>query len=148
MELIRYIHLNPLRAGLVKDLKELDRYPWTGHSAILGKKKNPLIPKQQPNDFPFAGRRIAFSQFRPETEKATTNPENPACPVGAKHRTGVKNKPLAEKTIEEVLLQFGDTLKVARRRYRQKRLEAESSKVKGESEKLKAQRDNKNDICL
>jgi len=121
LELIRYIHLNPLRAGLVKDLKELDKYPWTGHSAILGKRRNPLVPKQQANDFPFAGRRIAFSQFRPGTEKVTTNPENPvdpACPVGAKHRTGVKNKPLAEKTIEDVLLQFGDTLKVARRRYR------------------------------
>ncbi|MCD4825291.1 MAG: transposase [Phycisphaerae bacterium] len=118
LELIRYIHLNPLRAGLVKDLKELDKYPWTGHSAILGKRKNPFVPKPHPNDFPFAGRRIAFSQFRPETEKATINPENPACPVGAKHRTGVKNKPLAEKTIEDVLLQFGDKLREARRRYR------------------------------
>jgi len=44
LELIRYIHLNPLRAKLVKDLKELDRYLWTGHSALLGKRKNPLIP--------------------------------------------------------------------------------------------------------
>ena len=122
LELIRYIHLNPLRAGLVKDLKELDKYPWTGHSAILGKRENPLVPKQQANDFPFAGRRTAFSQFRPGTEKATTNPENPACPVAPADGTGVdpvKNKPLAEKTIEEVLLHFGDTLKVARRRYRQ-----------------------------
>jgi len=122
LELIRYIHLNPLRAKLVQDLKELDKYPWTGHSAIMGKRKNPLVPKQQPNDFPFAGRRIAFSQFRPGTEKATTNPENPvdpACPVAPADGTGVKNKPLAEKTTEEVLLYFGDTLKVARRRYRQ-----------------------------
>jgi len=106
----------------VQDLKELDKYPWTGHSAIMGKRKNPLVPKQQPNDFPFAGRRIAFSQFRPGTEKATTNPENPvdpACPVAPADGTGVKNKPLAEKTTEEVLLYFGDTLKVARRRYRQ-----------------------------
>ena len=110
LELIRYIHLNPLRAGLAKDLKELDKYPWTGHSAIMGKKNNFLVPKQQPNNFPFAGRRIAFSQFRPETEKATINPENPVDPV--------KNKPLAEKTIEEVLLQFGDKLREARRRYR------------------------------
>ncbi|MBW2167068.1 MAG: hypothetical protein JRG74_13545 [Deltaproteobacteria bacterium] len=76
----------------------------------MGKKKNPFVSKQQANNFPFAGRRITFSQFRPETEKVTINPENPACPVGAKHRTGVKNKPLAEKTIEEVLLQFGDKL--------------------------------------
>jgi len=29
---------------MVNDLKELDRYPWTGHGAILGKRKNPLIP--------------------------------------------------------------------------------------------------------
>jgi REP element-mobilizing transposase RayT len=44
LELIRYIHLNPLRAGLVRDLKELDKYPWTGHSAMLGRRRNPLIP--------------------------------------------------------------------------------------------------------
>jgi putative transposase len=111
LELIRYIHLNPLRADLVKDLKELDKYPWTGHSTILGKRKNPFVLKQQANDFPFAGRQIAFSQFRPETEKATINPENPVNPV--------KNKPLAEKTIEDVLLRFGDNLREARRRYRQ-----------------------------
>ena len=36
LELIRYIHLNPLRAKLVQDLKELDKYPWSGHSAVLG----------------------------------------------------------------------------------------------------------------
>ena len=36
LELIRYIHLNPIRAGVVKDLSELDRYPWTGHSALMG----------------------------------------------------------------------------------------------------------------
>jgi REP element-mobilizing transposase RayT len=37
LELIRYIHLNPLRAGLVKDLDELDHYPWCGHAGLLGK---------------------------------------------------------------------------------------------------------------
>jgi len=37
LELIRYIHLNPLRAGLVKNLDTLDRYPWCGHSVLLGK---------------------------------------------------------------------------------------------------------------
>jgi len=40
LELMRYIHLNPLRAGMVKDLRELDRYPWSGHSAIMGLNKN------------------------------------------------------------------------------------------------------------
>jgi putative transposase len=36
-ELVRYIHLNPLRAGIVADLKALDQYPWCGHSAIMNK---------------------------------------------------------------------------------------------------------------
>jgi len=35
-ELVRYIHLNPLRAGIVKDIKELNRWPWAGHSALIG----------------------------------------------------------------------------------------------------------------
>lgn len=39
-ELVRYIHLNPLRAGLVNDMAALDRYPFAGHSYILGKRKN------------------------------------------------------------------------------------------------------------
>jgi REP element-mobilizing transposase RayT len=36
LELVRYIHLNPLRAGMVKNLEELDQYPWGGHAVLLG----------------------------------------------------------------------------------------------------------------
>jgi len=39
-ELVRYIHLNPLRAGLVEDLDALDRFDWCGHSALAGKRIN------------------------------------------------------------------------------------------------------------
>jgi REP element-mobilizing transposase RayT len=37
LELVRYLHLNPLRAKVVPDLPTLDRFPWTGHSALLGR---------------------------------------------------------------------------------------------------------------
>ena len=37
LELVRYIHLNPLRAGLVADLTALDAYAWSGHGVVLGK---------------------------------------------------------------------------------------------------------------
>jgi putative transposase len=37
-ELVRYIHLNPLRAKMVESMTALDRYPWSGHSGILGHK--------------------------------------------------------------------------------------------------------------
>jgi putative transposase len=39
MELIRYIHLNPINAHIVKTMEELDVYPWAGHSVIMGKKR-------------------------------------------------------------------------------------------------------------
>ena len=35
--LVRYIHLNPLRAGIVKDLRGLEGYSWCGHGAMLGR---------------------------------------------------------------------------------------------------------------
>ena len=37
---MRYIHLNPLRAKLVKNLEKLDRYRWSGHGVLMGKDEN------------------------------------------------------------------------------------------------------------
>jgi putative transposase len=39
LELVRYIHLNPLRAGQVRSMGELDQYPWSGHQVLLGRDK-------------------------------------------------------------------------------------------------------------
>jgi putative transposase len=50
LELTRYIHLNPLRARLVEDLKSLDQYSWSGHSVLVGKQKNQLIPEIPPSN--------------------------------------------------------------------------------------------------
>lgn len=35
LKLVSYIHLNPLRAGLVCSLDELKTYAWSGHAALL-----------------------------------------------------------------------------------------------------------------
>ncbi len=40
-ELVRYIHLNPLRAGVLRNLRELGDWPWSGHSALLGRIPRP-----------------------------------------------------------------------------------------------------------
>ena len=40
-ELVRYIHLNPIRAGIVSSLDELHRYPYCGHGTLMGKKERP-----------------------------------------------------------------------------------------------------------
>ncbi len=39
LELVRYIHLNPVRAGVVLDLDTLDGYPYCGHSVLMGRIK-------------------------------------------------------------------------------------------------------------
>ncbi|ACL05194.1 protein of unknown function DUF1568 [Desulfatibacillum aliphaticivorans] len=50
-ELVRYIHLNPLRAGAVSDLKGLASHRYCGHGVLLGKR--PAI--WQDADFVLAG---------------------------------------------------------------------------------------------
>ena len=40
LELLRYIHLNPLRANQVSDLNKLEHYPFCGHSVLLGYHRN------------------------------------------------------------------------------------------------------------
>ena len=89
LELTRYIHLNPLRAGLVEDLNALDKYPWSGHSVLMGKLQNPLIPERKETPQP-------EKQGQPEKLSLT----------------------LAEKTVDEVLRHFGSTLNDARQHYR------------------------------
>ena len=41
LELVRYIHLNPLRARLVADLDQLDQYTFSGHGVLIGKHEQP-----------------------------------------------------------------------------------------------------------
>jgi len=39
LELVRYIHLNPLRAGLIESYDELSSFAFCGHGVILGRSK-------------------------------------------------------------------------------------------------------------
>jgi putative transposase len=40
-QLVAYIHLNPVRAGMVENVAALKAYPFTGHSALMGKRIRP-----------------------------------------------------------------------------------------------------------
>jgi len=60
LEVTRYIHLNPLRGGLVADLAALRRYPWTGHATLLGGVARPWQDTQ-----------TILSQFGPTRRRAT-----------------------------------------------------------------------------
>jgi REP-associated tyrosine transposase len=46
LELIRYIHLNPIRAGIIKDLESLEDFPWSGHRELFGNPTRKLTEKE------------------------------------------------------------------------------------------------------
>jgi REP element-mobilizing transposase RayT len=41
--LLRYVHLNPVRAGVIGSVAELAEYPWTGHGALMGRADCPFL---------------------------------------------------------------------------------------------------------
>ena len=63
--LIKYITLNPIRAGKVKSLEELKAYTWSGHGCLLGK-KGALGEK-------FQNRQWCLSRFGEEEKEALKN---------------------------------------------------------------------------
>lgn len=94
LELIRYIHLNPLRAELVGSLFELERYPWCGHAVVLGHQslggqvvdvvlehfsEKPDVARQVYRQFLSDG--VAMGQ-RPELTRGAACPEHEGLPGG------------------------------------------------------------------
>lgn len=46
LELVPYIHLNPLRARLVKGLVGLETYEWCGHRALVGGLRDDILDRE------------------------------------------------------------------------------------------------------
>jgi putative transposase len=64
LALIRYIHLNPIRADIIQTVEELDHYRWCGHRAITGKAAYPWMSVRDVLKV-FAGtRRKAIAAYR------------------------------------------------------------------------------------
>lgn len=62
--LVRYIHLNPIRAQIVKTIEELDRYSWSGHGTIIGTTKYPWMDVDSVLSQFSDGKRKAISKYR------------------------------------------------------------------------------------
>ncbi|MEJ2726813.1 MAG: transposase [Deltaproteobacteria bacterium] len=64
LELVRYIHLNPLRANLVENYSSLGRYKYCGHAFILGNKRNAWQDVDYVLGFFGKKRKIAREQYK------------------------------------------------------------------------------------
>ncbi len=64
LELVRYIHLNPMRARIVNTLNDLDAYPWCGHRQLVGKSARGLICENQALGVFAKGRKSARELYR------------------------------------------------------------------------------------
>jgi len=77
LELVRYIHLNPLRAGLVSDLKKLDKHPYCGHSVVVGKRKHDWQNTEYTLKFFSSKYSIARRRYRAYVKKGIADGRRP-----------------------------------------------------------------------
>jgi putative transposase len=77
LELVRYIHLNLIRAGIAEGLGELNRSPWSGHSALMGYRKREWQDTEYvlSNFGKGVGRRRKYLEFVGEGIKMGRRPE-------------------------------------------------------------------------
>ena len=68
-ELVRYIHLNPLRAGLVEDIKKLDKHQWCGHSVLMSQTQQPWQNVDYVYGLFSEKKRLARTRYRMYVEK-------------------------------------------------------------------------------
>jgi putative transposase len=77
LALVRYIHLNPVRAKIVKTMKELDGYPWSGHRMIIARDEYPWMDRAHVL-VQFAGtKRKAIREYRRFVQEGLGEGRNP-----------------------------------------------------------------------
>jgi REP element-mobilizing transposase RayT len=64
LELVRYIHLNAIRAGLVKEMEGLDWYRWSGHSVLMGRESRPWQAREEVLSYFGAREGVAKRRYR------------------------------------------------------------------------------------
>jgi putative transposase len=107
-ELSRYIHLNPVRAGIVKTPSE---YPWSSYGYFIGKSKKPqwLTTELILGDFGGEGRR-GYKHYREYVERGENKEiENPLKKVVASTFLGSK------EFIERIKLEYLGKKEIDRR---------------------------------
>jgi hypothetical protein len=87
LELVRYIHLNPLRARVISDLVGLDEYAYSGHSVLVGRRRNDWQVADYVLSY-FSGRKaIARRRYRAYVEEGVERGRRPELVGGGMRRS-------------------------------------------------------------
>jgi len=70
LALVRYIHVNPVRANIITTIEELDHYPWSGHSVLMGKNKQEWMDAGPVLSYFSTNRRVARNRYRRFVEES------------------------------------------------------------------------------
>lgn len=108
LEAVPYIHLNPLRGGLVSDLRDLANYPWCGHRALVAGEEDGIMWRNGLLDH-YGGGEAGLGRYMVVMEEKATDVEQAKEQVrgGVAHRAEVRKDMLAEilkrteKAVEE-----------------------------------------------
>jgi putative transposase len=108
LELVRYIHLNPIRAGMVKTMEDLDAYPWCGHAVIMGKQE--LAGQQADEVLSLFGKnkRSARSKYRDFVTDGIKNGSRVDLIGGGLRRSVKQLRPGAYEAYDERVLGSGE----------------------------------------
>jgi len=77
LALVRYIHLNPVRAKVVKTMNELDGHPWSGHRMIIAKEEYPWMDRAHVLRQFGGTKRKAIGEYRRFVQEGLEDGRNP-----------------------------------------------------------------------
>jgi REP element-mobilizing transposase RayT len=111
LALVRYIHLNPIRVGIIQTLEELNNYPWSGHRAIVGRAKHPWMDIDTVLSQFGKTKRKAITAYRRFVQEDVGKGRNPALTGGGLIRSrggwsevlSMRRKGLEEEADERIL---------------------------------------------
>jgi hypothetical protein len=82
LALVRYIHLNPLRAQSIGSLEQLDSYAWSGHRVIIGKTNYPWMDVETILGRFGSKRRSSIAEYRRYIQNGLRDGRNPTLTGG------------------------------------------------------------------
>ena len=133
LELIRYIHLNCIRAGLVEDMQALDRYRWSGHAVLMGYEDRSWQARDEVLSYFGRRRGAAKKKYRQFVSEGIPMGKRPDLIGGAQRPSGGEREGEARRSYDNRIL--GDEAFI-------ERLLAEEESIIQERDLLKRRRIN------